>query len=520
MTDRATSLEAGTPAANHFGIGIVLAVASFLIYATIIFSQPQVSDNTYPCERSSVAAAITNVVYGKPVGTVYKGVLDRFLETFNTPLAQVLRGTREASAPLPLPSGELLKTTEDGNGVGYPIVATAAFRLFGVNAWALSLAMLMLMALTAALFVWRFPELACVVTLYFVALTVMLFTRLGWDPVYAVQIPVAGIRYFSLVTILPAFHILLDILAKPAIEPRMARWYDVMLAIQVAILVLAILVRGSAMTLIAAVAVVALIGGWRHRQDRNWLRPLRRKSIVMGLTAMGLVAAVALAVPANYVKKGRFGTVIWDRIIESLGANPAFPWPGVREMFANCEKYIPEGIEPGMPDRNGHCIWFTYVIEHKIPINSIAHETYGGRFEIAMRDAFFQIARRYPKEVVTTFLYYKPLMIYSSINASLVFRFGAYSPAGIGLLMASLAVLLANVIIAPLPLSQFARVAGVTVLCAGCAIPPLIAVWAMPHTSADLLFFCIFLAGLVLSAIPLGVEVALQRMRLASVKHI
>jgi hypothetical protein len=49
------------------------------------------------------------------------------------------------------------------------------------------------------------------------------------------------------------------------------------------------------------------------------------------------------------------------------------------------------------------------------------------------------------------------------------------------------------------PLELLKRLFWVTVLCTGCAIPPLIAVWAVPHTSADLVLLCLFLAGLGLS---------------------
>ena len=192
--------------------GIILAVASFLIYAATVFALPQVRDNSYPCERSSIAAAVTNVVYGQRLGTVYWGLLDLYLKNFDVPLEQLLSDTPGLGSAHPTPpAGYLMKTTEDGNGVGYLVVATTAFRVFGLHAWALPLTMLILMALSGALFLGRHSgALAAVVTMYFSALTVMLFTPLMTVPAYAINIPVAGIRYFSLLTVLPAIHILLD----------------------------------------------------------------------------------------------------------------------------------------------------------------------------------------------------------------------------------------------------------------------------------------------------------------------
>ena len=251
--------------------------------------------------------------------------------------------------------------------------------------------------------------LSGVVTLYFACLTVMLFTPLVSDPTNAVQIHVAGIRYFSLLTILPALHILLDLLDRGAVA-ELYRRHHAMLALQAAVLVLAVLVRGSAMALIVGIAAFALAFAWRWRKDGRWLRWLRGKAVVLGLAALALVVVIAMTVSPVYIKQGRFGTVIWQRITDSRGINPAWPFPGVRDMFP-CEKYIPEGIQPGTPDRNGHCIWVTHVVEKGIPIDGIGSLTYSREFETALRIAFFRILQRYPREVLITFLYYKPVYI-------------------------------------------------------------------------------------------------------------
>src|SRR6185312_2452476 len=131
-------------------------------------------------------------------------------------------------------------------------------------------------------------------------------------------------------------------------------------------------------------------------------------------------------------------------------------------------------------------------IEHKIPIDTIATQTYGSNYEAGLRDAFFRIAWRYPDRVLKAFLYNKPAYIFWSIGASIAFDLGSYSAIALGLLIAAVAVLLLNLIAAAPPLPQMRRIGGVAILCAACSIPPLIAVWALPDTSADLLFFCFF----------------------------
>jgi len=159
-------------------IGVLLAVVSFFIYSILVISLPQVRDTPYACEQSSFAAAVSNIVYGSRIGSMYTGVFDLFTTHFTEPLPQTLE---EIRAELPAqPVGKLSPTTLDGNGVGYPLVATAAFRLFGFHWWAPIAVMLTLMAASMAAFLRRFPPM--LVTLYFSGLTAMLFSVWIWDP--------------------------------------------------------------------------------------------------------------------------------------------------------------------------------------------------------------------------------------------------------------------------------------------------------------------------------------------------
>src|SRR6202140_5472739 len=268
---------AGNQARHNSRLVVALAVLAFVIYAFTVFTLPQVRNSRACCESSGVAAAISNIMYGTPLGSLYSGTFSYFNDRIYEPLSQTLEQAQIPGVGLPAaPSGELYTTTRDGNGVGYPLVATAAFRLFGIHAWALRLTMLLLMALSAAAFLWRFHSAAFagVVILYFTALTVMLFTGLVWDPLWQFGIAVGGVRYFSLVSVLPLFHVLFT-LVDPRPSPRETATRDaVLLALQTAILLLTVLVRGSTLPQVAGIALVGIVLAWRHRRKMERLRAL------------------------------------------------------------------------------------------------------------------------------------------------------------------------------------------------------------------------------------------------------
>jgi hypothetical protein len=62
----------------------------------------------------------------------------------------------------------------------------------------------------------------------------------------------------------------------------------------------------------------------------------------------------------------------------------------------------------------------------------------------------------------------------------------------------------------PVTMPELRRIAGVTLLSALFTMPSYLAAWAMPHTSADLLFYCLFAVGLVLGAMLIKLRRILQ----------
>jgi hypothetical protein len=517
---------ASNQARHNSRLVAALAVLAFVIYACTVFTLPHVRNSPSCCEQSGVAAAISNIMYGTPLGSLYSGTFSYFADRVYEPFSQTLEQAQLPGVGLPAtPSGALYTTTRDGNGVGYPLVATAAFRLFGIHAWALQLTMLLLMALSAAAFLWRFHSAAFagVVTLYFTALTVMLFTSLVWDPLWQIQIAVGGVRYFSLASVLPLFHILFTLVDPRPPQRQTATRDAVLLALQTAILLLIVLVRGSTLPQVAGIALVGMVLAWRRRRKTEQLRALFGKLAVIGLASLASLIVIAVAVPRDYLTEGRFGPTIWERVTQGLGTNPAWPFTGVNDMF-DCKEFMPQGLRPGTGDDNGHCIWFDYVLKHHIPIETAGDKVLGGSYETAMREAFFKIAARYPADVLKTFIYYKPQRIVTSISRSMMFNFGGdqslaripagagvvpYPPLAIGLLLVSLAVALVHFGIGAVSTTELSRIVRVTLLLAAFTLPTYFAAWAYPPTSADLLLFCLFGLGLAAGAMLVAARWAL-----------
>ncbi len=506
-------------------LAVVLAALSFAIYAGAIFSVPHLRLAQSCCELTGVATAVSNIVYGAPLGTYYSGVWSYLDQQANAPLWQIVELVNASGAGLTNSPGILHMTDPGGNGVGYPLVATAAFRLFGIHAWALQAAMLLLMALSAAALLWRFrsPGVVAIATLYFGALTIMLFMTPVWEPNIRIQAWVGGVRYFAVVSVLPIIYILLTLLGIRGGQTA-ARWPDVLLlALQTLILLLTMFLRGSTLPLVGAIVAVALALTWEQRHSAEKLWALFRKLATIGLVVGASLTAIALAVPRDYLTEGRFAPAVWERIVESLGMHPEWPRAGVTAMF-DCKMLLPAGIQPGISDDTGHCIWLDYATKHGVPIEKSLHQVLSGDYETAMREAFFRIAARYPNDVLMTFLYYKPRAIVRSVSRSMHFNFaGDRSPLAIGpdgvfvpypasaeaLLAAVLVVVLAQFATLAMPMRELRRIAGVTLIAMLFTLPTYFAGWAAVHTDSELVLYILMILGLAIGAMVILLRSAL-----------
>jgi hypothetical protein len=504
-------------------LGIGIPLVAFALYILTSLLLPWAWGGPYCCEVRSFAVAVSNIVYGMPFGTLRPDVVGYFDAHFYDPLGPTLKGLTKA-IPLDQPTDFLQLTTDDGNGIGYPLFAIAAFRLFGLHSWAPLCTMLLVMTISATAFLGRFGyRLASIVTLYFATLTAMLFTYIVWHPQYRIQIGESSIRYFSLVAVLPVLHILLHLLEQPASHPG-GRWRGhILLGVQAAVLALAILVRASAASVLGAIGVVWLFLVWR----RDRLAPLLRDAVLIGVVGVSVIAALIFAMPKEYRTEGRVGTVFWHRLIVSLTVNPTFPFPGLEAMFDDCVTRH-EGLHVATGDANASCIWKDYEIKHGLPIDIAP---YSRAYEAVLAKQFFKILRAFPREMFDTFVYYKSRLFYSSLQMALTTNFGGdpklaaspreyhffpYPISTIALLGVAVAVGGAHLLIggwmAPLAIG---RATGVALWTLPWTLPPYFVAWANPSTMADLTFYCIFSAALVLACLPPMARWAAHRLRVA-----
>jgi hypothetical protein len=489
----------------------IVAALSFIIYASAAVVLQQHRDNSFYCERISLAAAVSHVIYGAPFGKVYPAIQTRLLD-MHAPVETVLDRVIHLGPPPENP----MTPINDGIGIGFIVVASWAMLLFGPRLVSLLFFMLGLMAISAGMFLWRFrDDRSAVVTVTFFSLTLMLCTPLVWDLDIVSQIPIGGMRYFSLLAILPAFHLGLELTDGQGHARGARKLHASLLTGQVVLLVLAIFVRGSALYLLGPILLVGLVRVWRNRTNRGELRQLRRKATVIAVVGAVLVGSLLVALPPRYVRDGRVTTVFWHRAVISLGMNPAWPFGNLREIY-DCTPIIPEGLLAGAVDRNGHCIWWHWVRAHNIPTDVAIPELYGRRYEAVMRATLFDIARAYPDEVLATFFYYKPKWIVRSMEY-LALNPAVPSPILKVLVIAGFVNFLGLLVItASFSVgSTMARLAGLSALFGISSIPTYLVAWATPHTTADLLFYCLSCIGLALSAAVQPMRAAVGRMSAA-----
>jgi hypothetical protein len=491
-------------------IRILLAIASFAIYASAVLALHQHRNMAFLGEREAFAAALSTTVYGAPLGTIYSGVSARIsaytgvsarVRDPNTPLETLLKQTTEGDVA---PGSLLQDGGMDGNGIGYILLATWAMFLFGPHTASPILAMLALMAISGAALLWRFgDDHAVVVVFYFLGLTLLLFTPVVWQPRIAPEILIGGIRYFCIVGTLSAFHLAGELFDTAAPEPAIGWWRFCLLAAQVVILVLAVLTRTSNAALLEVIGLIGLYSLWSHRRDRSHLwRQLGNGAFIAGV-AGGFFALIMALLPPKYFGEGRVTGIVWHRAFISLGLNPAWPFGNLREIYDCDYDGFPEGgLEPGLLDKNGECVWLHYAHAHNLsPRLSNIYETV--LHETVLREAYFKVARLYPRQVLETYLYYKSLMLYAEIEQAIYPKFDLtnYSLLLRGLFVAAFGILLALLVIpsaAPTPIGSL-RFVGTALIFGLSAFPGYYIGWPGTSQTFDLKLYTLLLVGAVLN---------------------
>jgi hypothetical protein len=482
---------------REFIIGMrrVLAAASFLLYAIAAIVAVHSSPSSWAAERElSIPTAISNAVYGLPLGLIDSNVLAEFHDTMaaeGVNPASVAKAV-EVAGRGDIPRGNTIATAVgvDGIGMGQPLFIDLAMRLFGPHLRSISYFFLLLMGFAALSFVGRYDDRRLIfVPLYFAALTCMLLTPLLTDPVARDQGPIGGNRLFGILGILSALHIFFEF-ADGADRPDDQTWKNwTLLGIQLLILAFTIMVRTAAAYLLAPLICAALVAGRRNRDNRILQWGFCRKLGYAAMLCIVFTSAVIACLP-NYVKSGRMSGTFWHRAFGSFAAHPEWPFGNLREVY-DCTKYFPEGLSRRRPaDRNGQCVWLAYPPNQARPFQAVQDGIYGPEYEAVVRRAYFNVIFSYPRQALELHLYYKPALMASTLRGALDWRLDLV-PRPVLLLAALQAALLACFVAAGAAKTPFSatKIFGTLALFFLFSVTPQLVGLTSLWTAADLVFY-------------------------------
>jgi len=388
-----------------------LALLSFVLFAVAVLSLHQERFVPFVLEEEGpVSTVLSHYFFGATHALVDSAIPKFFHEEVGTlPAEEAIERALQAEIK---PTHDLAPVT-DGTGIGPVLMIRAAFAVFGLRARALPYFFVLVLGISTVAFIFRFQDRRIfVIPVLFTAFTVLILSPLTSDAANAAEAPFGGMRSYAIVGIIATLHWCFEIFDGSSVGNRSwtARWTSV--SIQVTILGFAILVRGAPAYLLGPVLAVGL-----YRANMNWkwatLRPiLLRVAVPIAALVVALLSITPIISP-EYARAGRAFSTVWHRLFVTFGVHPNWPFPGLREKYSCPE--IPEGLTPGLLDRAGHCIWWTYAREHHLSLERVKRETYGAEYERALRSAVWYVVRTYPKETIETFFIFKPKLVINNV---------------------------------------------------------------------------------------------------------
>lgn len=477
------------------GMRRILAAASFLLYAIAAIVAVHSWPSSWSAEReNSIPIAISNVVYGLPLGLIDSNVLAEFHDTLAADGVnpKSLEKAVEVAARGNIPRSNTITTGTgvDGLGVGQPLFIDLAMRLFGPHLPSISYLFVLLMGVATLAFIGRYDDSRLtLIPLYFVALTCLLLTPQLTEPLSRDHAPIGGNRLFALLGILPALHIFFEFVGGADRRDGQVWKNWVPLGVQLLILALTVLVRSAAAYLLAPLICAAIVSARRNRGDRILRYGLYRKLGFVAILGIVFTSAVMAYAP-NYVKSGRMGGTFWHRAFGGLIVHPEWPFGNLREVY-DCTRYIPQGLSQGRPaDRDGQCVWLAYPPNQARPIQAVQDGTYGPEYEAVVRRAYFNVIFSYPRQALELYLYYKPALIADMLWGALDWRLDLV-PRPILSLAALQAALLAWFVAAgaaKTPFSATKTLGTLALFFLFSVVPQLVGMTAL-WTAADLVFY-------------------------------
>jgi hypothetical protein len=464
-----------------------LSFVSFLLYAAAALIATHEHPSAWDAEHEdSLPAAISHAVYGTRIGIYDSNVRAVFLELNRTGLTpQSLQNAVGVARQGKIPRGSQTLGNE-GTGAGQPLFMGIAATMFGPHLVSFPILFLLLMGLATLTFIARFSDdRLFMVPLTFTALSIMLLTPLLSDQVILDQAPIGGNRFFGMLGVLPALHLYFDMREEPADTSSRWSWLS---GVQIVLLVLVILVRSGSAYLLGLLAF-GLFERWRAtRADRSrrlvFLREGRRL-LIIALVSLTIMVGTMY----DYLLYGRVFGNVWHRAFISLSIHPEWPFGNLREVY-DCSKYIPEGLTRKRPDANGHCVWFSSPANRGRPDGQLVEGVYGHAYEATLRNALFSVIRSYPRQALELYFYYKPLMIWQTLQRGVDIEWRAFSAPVLGLVALQILLFLAftthgALIGRPEATWRLAVIPLLFVL----SLPSQFLAWSSLHTGIEVVFY-------------------------------
>jgi hypothetical protein len=382
-----------------------------------------------------------------------------------------------------------------------------AAALFGPHLSSFPILFLLLMGIATLAFVARFDDdRLFMVPLTFTALSIMLLTPLLSDPAVLDQAPIGGNRFFGMLGVLPALHLYFDMREEPAGTFSTRSWLS---GVQIVLLVLVVLTRSSSAYLLGLLAFGAF-ERWRStRADRSrrlvFWRDMRRLAIVALVAQTIMVATVY-----DYLLYGRVFANVWHRAFVSLSLHPEWPFGNLREVY-DCTKYIPEGLTRRHPDPNGECVWFASPANRNRPEGQLLEGVFGPAYEATLRGALFNVIRSYPRQAFELYFYYKPRMVWQTLQRAVDIEWRAFSATILGLVALQIVLFFAFTTrgaLAGRPEATWRL--GVIPILFVLSLPSQFLAWSSLHTGIDVVFYMYCLTAAVLA---LAIQAAAARVR-------
>jgi hypothetical protein len=243
------------------------------------------------------------------------------------------------------------------------------------------------------------------------------------------------------------------------------------------------------MYFVAAIVVSAMLALYQRR-DAGSRRIIVGEGGLLLALAVGAFLVGWVVTPNAYRDAGINSEVMWHRSFIGLGANPDWPFGNLATTI-DCRPEIPEGLRPQILDRNGQC---AYTAAVKMGVSPGA--LYGAEYETALRHAFLRVLREYPRQVLETYLLYKPLLIWETLSTSTSIEVSRKSLPILFAVGVQIAILILMSRMRPRENSSLLTISAAFGLIAACSFVPQLLAWSSLATSPDLI--CYLYVGIAL----------------------